>query len=373
MAIFFGSEGPDVFIGGDDSDEAVGFGGDDLLRGGGSYDGLQGMEGDDRLFGEEGNDILEGGPGADLVDGGPGSDEARYNYSDAPVTIDLARGFASGGEAEGDVLVDIESVWGSPGSDILIGDEADNVLDDGDNRFGDVVGDDVLIGGGGDDIFVVGPGDDIMLGGAGTDTVRYTDFGVEETTYVNLATGDGREGDTLHGIENVEGSARDDTIIGDDADNVLDGRSGADVLDGGGGRDRLIGGDYDYGDTLKGGDGHDVLYGGEGADTLAGGGGNDRLAGGDGADRFVMNAEAGSRDRIVDFQSGEDGDALHITPALQARAGIASFEDLMSKASETADGVYVDFSDGDPWTFGVLPQDVALGELTPDNVAFDMA
>ena len=41
------------------------------------------------------------------------------------------------------------------------------------------------------------------------------------------------EGDTLMGIENVIGSAFDDSIVGDDRNNVLEGGAGDDTLMGG--------------------------------------------------------------------------------------------------------------------------------------------
>ena len=42
-------------------------------------------------------------------------------------------------------------------------------------------------------------------------------------------------GDSLTSIENLTGSAHDDTLTGDAGPNVLDGRAGADTLDGGDG------------------------------------------------------------------------------------------------------------------------------------------
>lgn len=57
--------------------------------------------------------------GADLLDGGAGSDVADYFLSAAAVAIDLAAGTASGGDAEGDTLVSIESVIGTDFGDTL--------------------------------------------------------------------------------------------------------------------------------------------------------------------------------------------------------------------------------------------------------------
>ena len=49
--------------------------------------------------------------------------------------------------------------------------------------------------------------------------------------------------DTLTSIENLTGSAFDDTLTGDADANVLSGRDGDDTLNGGAGNDTLDGGD----------------------------------------------------------------------------------------------------------------------------------
>jgi len=65
-------------------------------------------------------------------------------------------------------------------------------------------------------------------------------------------------------IENAEGGANGDLLIGNTADNMLDGK---------GGNDGLFG--FDGNDTLKGDDGDDELTGGDGDDRLEGGAGTD--------------------------------------------------------------------------------------------------
>jgi len=78
--------------------------GDDLLFGNAN---------DNVLSGLGGNDLLEGGAGADTLDGGWGVDNASYLNSPAGVTVNLLWGSASGGDAEGDKLISIESLYGS--------------------------------------------------------------------------------------------------------------------------------------------------------------------------------------------------------------------------------------------------------------------
>jgi Ca2+-binding RTX toxin-like protein len=112
--------------------------------GSGGNDRLTGNAGDNTLSGGGGDDTLEGGAGADRIDGGAGFDLASYEHSSAPVTVDLANGTASGGDAAGDVLTGIEGVIGSSGNDRLTGNAGDNTLSGGG-------GDDMLDGGGGND------------------------------------------------------------------------------------------------------------------------------------------------------------------------------------------------------------------------------
>ena len=94
---------------------------------------------------------------------------------------------------------------------------------------------------------------------------------------VNLATGTGTgghaEGDSLVSIENLTGSAYNDTLTGNAATNVIDGGTGDDIIHGGVGLD----------------DGNDTLTGGAGDDTIQGGIGDDIMRGGHGDDTFVFS------------------------------------------------------------------------------------
>ena len=241
---------------------------------------LRGFGGNDTLEGGAGSDYLEGGAGADMLDGGEGLDRANYYSSDAGVTVNLATGTVEGGHAEGDTLTGIERVGGSfLHADHITGDDGANIL----IGFG---GNDTLEGGAGSDLLEGGAGADMLDGGADWDTAlyRFSDAGVT----VNLATGTAQgglaEGDTLTGIEAVDGSVHADHLTGDDSSNGLHGDAGADMLDGGAGDDEL-----------DGGAGADLLTGGEDADT------------------FVF----GDGDTVTDFEDGSDliniDDFGHIT------------------------------------------------------------
>ena len=126
----------------------------------------------------------------------------------------------------------IERYVAGSGDDSVNGNVADNLLEGRD-------GADTLMGGMGNDTLIGGPGADALDGGEGTDTAAYT--GSASAVTVNLgtstATGGDAQGDTFTSIENLSGSAFDDTLTGDAGNNVLEGAAGADVLDGGDGLD----------------------------------------------------------------------------------------------------------------------------------------
>jgi Ca2+-binding RTX toxin-like protein len=281
----------DVVHGGDGNDTIWTGAGDDVLYG---------DAGNDTLYGENGNDTLIGGAGADRLDGGNGNDTADYSTSGAGVQVSLATGQAHGGDAEGDTLVSIENLTGSAFNDTLTGDAGANVLN----------------GGKGDDILIGGAGADTLIGGDGNDTADYSASGAG--VQVNLATGAGHggdaEGDTLVSIENLNGSAFNDTLTGDANNNVIYGGAGNDVIDGGAGTDYIYGGDGN--DVITGGTGNDFEYGGAGNDTflVEWSYSGDHYDGGDGIDTFdadvpVLNQYA----QYIDLATGTNNWEDHFT------------------------------------------------------------
>jgi Ca2+-binding RTX toxin-like protein len=124
--------------------------------------------------------VLEGAAGADVITGGDGSDTASYAGSAAGVTVNLATGAASGGDAEGDTLSGVENLFGSAQNDALTGDAGANTLS----------------GGAGDDVLAGGAGADTLKGGAGNDSFVFADIAdstVAESgrdAIVDFATGD---------------------------------------------------------------------------------------------------------------------------------------------------------------------------------------
>ncbi len=213
-------------------------------------DVLTGTAFDNRLTGGSGNDMLNGGAGADTLDGGAGTgDTASYAGSVAGVLAQLS-GDVQGGDAAGDILLNIENLTGSEANDTLSGNGMANVL----------------IGGGGDDVVDGGAGNDTLTGGThgpGGDTLGYVfaSAGVTVSLAVITAQITGGGGtDLISGFENLQGSAFRDVLTGTLGRNLLVGNAGHDLLSGG----------ADI-DTLEGGAGDDTLVGGAGADSLSGG------------------------------------------------------------------------------------------------------
>ena len=115
---------------------------------------------------------------------------------------------------------------------------------DGSDEIGGSRFDDVIYGYGGDDVISGGLGDDTIDGGGGNDTVSFSDLsdGVTADLGDGTATGTTAGKDTLKGIENIVGSAGNDTLTGTDDANALSGGAGNDTISGGGGNDDLTGG-----------------------------------------------------------------------------------------------------------------------------------
>ncbi len=179
------------FIRGDsNSNHLYGDAGNDTLNGEGGNDTLVGVSGSDTLIGGNGEDLLVGGSGADILDGGAGIDTIGFNITGDGVLIDLATGMASGGHANGDVLIGIENVRGYLFDDQLTGDDGSNAL------YGDQ-GNDALKGGGGADKLYGESGADIIMGGGGNDEIWGNGiddrYGVDNENADTLTGGNGAD------------------------------------------------------------------------------------------------------------------------------------------------------------------------------------
>ncbi len=232
---------------------------DDTLLGTTGNDTLDGDSGNDTLYGSLGNDILQGGAGDDLLSDGRGGD------------------IIDGGEGSDTILLDA-----------IVGDSSttNTIQDTG------TTGTDTLV----------------FEGGTGVSYDVQSDFS-HATSGIEVIDGTQTSGEalqanghevnfdltdiTLNGVDEIRGSAHDDTIIGSKGDDFITGNNGNDTLSGGEGND-----------TLAGGLGNDVLQGGEGNDlfTFSSGEGNDTIYGGAGSG-WTDTVELGSAPDAIDGTS----------------------------------------------------------------------
>jgi Ca2+-binding RTX toxin-like protein len=141
------------------------------ITGSASADTITGGAGADNITAGSGNDTIAGLVGADLLDGGADTDTATYAASLAGVSVSLATGLGSGGDAQGDTLINIENLTGSAFNDVLTGSPGVNVLNGGG-------GADTLTGGAGSDKFLLSATTDSTPGASDviTDFVHGTDI-----------------------------------------------------------------------------------------------------------------------------------------------------------------------------------------------------
>jgi Ca2+-binding RTX toxin-like protein len=276
--------------------QATGGAGTDTVS---SFENLVGSSFNDTLTGNASANVIDGGGGSDLLDGGSGTDTLSYASASGGVAVNLGLTTAqvTGGSGT-DSITNFENLTGSGYDDILTGNAGNNTL----------------TGGAGADLLDGGVGSDLVDGGTGVDTLTYQSAtgGVTLSLALTTAQATGGSGsDTVKNVENLLGSAFNDTLTGTSGSNVLDGGAGSDVLDGGTGTDTLsyasagssiklslalttaqvTGGSGSdtvksfenlrgsgFNDTLTGSSGSNVIDGGAGSDVLDGGSGTDTLS-----------------------------------------------------------------------------------------------
>ncbi|PMY87630.1 hypothetical protein C1X68_06760 [Pseudomonas sp. FW303-C2] len=219
---------------------------------------FQGSSFDDTLSGSTGSDIFIGGAGADRIDGREGLDSAWYINSATAVNINLQTGVTQGGDAQGDVLLNIERVVGSHFDDTLTGDAVGNYLE----------------GGLGNDLVYGGDGGDTIYGGLYSQIGPFSLGGVANGPQADMLYG-GNGGDVI-------------TSAADDRGTMAFGEAGNDSL-------TVVSG------TADGGDGDDILSGTGDNFVLLGGVGNDKLTL-NVKGEFAWNMKSGG------FANGGEGD-----------------------------------------------------------------
>jgi Ca2+-binding RTX toxin-like protein len=262
--------------------------GNDTLRGSRGVDVIHGMAGDDTIIGLQGQDLICGGAGTDTV---------SYAGQTAPATAYIGETSPTAGVSDL-IWSDVENLTGGSGPDTLIGDQRVNVIDGGRGDDSLVGGedDDRLVGGNGDDVLNGDDGEDKLIGGGGDDVLRGG-----------------------HDADDLDGGLDADLMIGGPGTDMADYTSrtiGVDVSIGGGGdddgsredgpageRDRVRGSV----ENVNGGAGPDELIGNDVGNRLTGNLGVDRLQGGDGRD--VLRAADGVRDAVIDCGGSTDAPA----------------------------------------------------------------
>ena len=262
---------------------------------------LTGNELDQKIYGNAGANLLDGGTGDDILIGGAGADflhggvnslgdenYASYENATAGVVADLFNPSNNKGDAAGDTYKYIDNLIGSAFNDVLKGQK-------------------VMIGGAGADV--------ISAGTAYNPATSY----VTATTgvVVNLAdpsvnTGDAA-GDTFININNIIGTAFDDTLTGDEGYNGIWGGAGDDYLYGGNDTDSS------RSNNLYGEAGYDHLFGSVFTDVLDLGLDGGYAAGGKGNDFYIIPGLA--TDVVVEL-AGEGSDQLMVGRSYQLGAGI---------------------------------------------------
>lgn len=279
--------------------------GDDVVDGGDGSDILNGERGNDRLIGGEGDDTLNGGEGNDRLEGGAGIDWASFEGGVA-VNADLTTGIATG--QGNDTMTGIENLRGSSNNDTLKGNSSNNNIQ----------------GGLGADLLIASGGVDILNGGSGVDSASFASFASAVVASLTSGTYSSTSGTgQLLSIEELIGSAFNDTLTGDANANTINGGLGNDTLNGGGGVDTLsyagvqshnfidlgtgvvtqqwlgqtVGTDaVSNFETVTGGDNYDQIRGSVGNNVINGGGSSDLLLASLGVDH--LDGGAGANDTV---------------------------------------------------------------------------
>ncbi len=321
-----------------------------------------------------------------------------YEISDGSLTATASLTITINGTADDPIIIQ-----GDGNDNELYGADNDDVIDglDSDDTISGFGGDDTLNGGNGADTLIGGAGADTLNGGSGFDWASYRT--ATEGVVVNLSdtsqnTGDAA-GDQYSDIDMYEGSAFNDTLIGNTKGNFLAGGEGDDTLAGGAGNDALVGGlgadvlnggeGFDnaayvyatsgvtvdlsnaanntgeaFGDTFIGiemvqgslfddtitgdtGDnwlygygGNDTVNGGAGADVIFGNDGSDILSGGAGSDTFYFLTGDTGTDTITDFE--DDFDQLD----LRFSGSFSSTQQVLDAASSSGADTVIDLGGG---------------------------
>jgi Ca2+-binding RTX toxin-like protein len=282
---------------------------------------LRGGAGNDSLVGAAAFDVLDGGSGADTLKGGAANDTVDYSSRTAPLTIGLGTLNDDGEAGEKDnIELDIETVLGGSGNDIIRGSGSNNLL------VGNG-GSDSLFGNYGNDTLVGGAGPDRLDGGPGTDSAQ--NDGSDTPISIENTAGGGDPARITDRTLFVHGTAGDDQISLVDFDlstNVRVNASNQTFADAD--FDKIIvralnGNDYlslEYLRTptqVDAGEGKDVVVAKSTNVSVTGGNGNDLLYLNEDSRAPIFDGGAGSDEIVTDESSDIDLLDLNLYPTVE--------------------------------------------------------
>ncbi len=270
-----------------------------------------------------------------------------------------------------DTLKKFENLIATHGNDIIHMDASDNTVYglDGNDSISTYAGEDIVVAGKGNDTIDTGADNDIILqnidqendfidGGTGNDTVNYgvsvfkdnqhhedkskiSRVGIQvdlkagiafkyithnnqlarqikDETHAHLVSDGHEKKDLLKNIENIDATALNDIILGDNHSNKIKAGAGNDMVNG-----------REGDDVIDAGDGDDIVYGGSGSDLIIGGHGHDEIFADAGDDIIIQmvheekdKIDGGNGFDIVDYSKVASAEERRIGQALTIKDGI---------------------------------------------------
>ncbi len=116
-----------TIVGTPDDDILVGTNGDDVIVALAGWDQIWGHGGRDTICAGSGDDLIAGEAGRDYIDGQSGHDLIGYGVDPAPISASLMLNRVVSAEGT-DTVLRVESVYGSPFDDRIVGNRFDNLL-----------------------------------------------------------------------------------------------------------------------------------------------------------------------------------------------------------------------------------------------------
>ncbi|MDD2829552.1 MAG: calcium-binding protein, partial [Sulfuricurvum sp.] len=311
-----------------------------IIHGGDGSDTISAGAGNDTIYGDAGNDFIGASAGDDYLDGGNGIDEIQFAQAGSGVTVDLeiTTQQATGGGGN-DTILNFENVIGSNYNDTIYGTE-------GDNYIKGKAGDDIIYGRGGNDFIGGGDGNDTVDGGNGIDTFTFENATGNITANLSITTAQntGYGNDTILNFENLDGSAYNDTLIGNSSDNQIKGNGGNDTINGGNGTDTAL---YTYASND-----YTIIGNNDGSISVT-----NNITGSEGSDILTNIEFLQFSDTII------DASLFSNTPPTSSNATLTTNEDT-AKILTLSNFAFTDIDSGDILTKIMITTLPAKGSLT---------